>query len=211
MDGTGSTVQTLLDNLSDLTDTVTVNTDNIANLSGDVTNLSGDITNLTSRVNNKVQEIEASDNLTATTKDIGSNKKYTIKHTTAGTQTSEIKATNTSTGLSFGSGFTIVNQIGYDVNGHVVSGSTQTLNLPSLPYGETNGTYGIVTLLGGDLDAIPDDIYAVGQAAKSTAAHFQHIHSGYATRAELVSNYATKADLGMTIENGITTISCGTY
>jgi hypothetical protein len=286
--GSGNSVNTLLDSLNNLTNAVSGNTDDITNLKQNF-ETNGLVTNLVNKVNNKIDSIIVDDNLSADTKTIfGGAKQYTITHTSATTQNSAITATNASTGLNFGSEFKIVNNIGYDANGHVVSGSTQTmklpiislrggltgttgtdtdgtsgyiighknsfsgwngkktgvtlnfnesfkipiidyleetgrdpmlsgvdmnghlkdgmwtlttLSLPSLPYGETGGTYGIVTLLGGDLSNSKTTVGVTGQAVKSTAAHYQHTHS----------DYATKADLGMMINNGITTISCGTY
>lgn len=134
--------------------------------------------------------------------------RYAIIHTTAGTQTSEITATNDTTGLSFGSEFKIVDNIGYDANGHVVSGSTQTLKLPILGNAQETvsldqlGKAGIVRIVGYETEY---DVYGLNNFPTSggapLAVGIKHQHS----------NYATKADLGMTFDNGITIISCGTY
>lgn len=286
--GSGNSVNTLLDSLNNLTNAVSGNTDDITILKQNF-ETNGLVTNLVDKVNNKINSIIADDNLSANTKTIfGGAKQCTITHTSASTQNSAITAINASTGLNFGDTFKFVNNIGYDKNGHVVSGSTHelklpklivtggitgttgttsdgdkglqishankfsgwngkktgvtlnfnesfkipiidyleetgrnpmlsgvdmnghlkdgmwtltTLSLPSLPYGETGTTYGVVTLLGGDLSNSKTTVGVTGQAVKSTAAHYQHTHSVY----------ATKADLGMMIDNGITTISCGTY
>lgn len=183
------TVQTLLDNLSALTDTVSGNTE--------------DITNLTGEVNNKVDSISASGNLSATTINIVDGpKQYKIIHTSAGTQASAITATNTTTDLSFGSEFNIVDNIGYDANGHVVTGSTQTLKLPSLVTANTEN-YGIVKTLNGDLSN------KVLDATPGLVAHVSHYHSQYATLTNLES-YIKLTDLSNNTGNTIT-ISCGTY
>ena len=116
LDGTGSTVQTLLDNLSDLTDTVSGNTSDIGSLKDAQSNYATSITSVTENI--------------GVFKD--STNRYTIYHTSASTQNSAITAANTSTGLNFGDSFQFVDNIGYDANGHVVSGSTHELKLPVL-------------------------------------------------------------------------------
>lgn len=188
------TVQTLLDNFSVLTDTVSGNTDDIASLKQNFEG-NGTVTVLQNDVQRKVETIDVSGNLSAVTgtTSIGNYKKYTITHTTAGTQASEITATNTTTGLSFGSEFKIVDKIGYDANGHVVTGSTQTLKLPTIP-AATISTTGVVSLKGGDLSTVATVVN--GQAAASC-----HSHSQYVKFTDLSNNPNSDSII----------ISCGTY
>ena len=192
------TVQTLLGNLSALTDTVSGNTDDITSLKDEFGN-DGRVTLLEKDMLRRVEtiETEANGNLSVTPGVTNNNdKKFTITHTSASTQTSEIKATNNTTGLSFGSEFEIVNKVGYDKNGHVVSGTTQTLKLPTIPTA-TTADYGIVKIQYGDLGIEKESI----NSPSGIAADVNHHHS----------QYAKSSDLGMTIDNGITIISCGTY
>lgn len=125
LDGTGSTVQMLLEDLSGLTESVNNNSIEISSLKAE-----------------KVTSVAISgDNLNAILNQYEDDKQYIITHSTAGDIATELTATNTATGLSFGSGFTIVDNIGYDANGHVVSGSTQTLKLPTIaPIDGLSGT-----------------------------------------------------------------------
>lgn len=196
--GSGNSVNTLLDSLNNLTDTVSRNTDDITNLKQNFED-NGTVSVLQSDVQRKVETIDVSGNLSATTgtTSTGSGvKKYTITHTPASTQSSAITATNTTTDLSFGSAFTIVDKIGYDANGHVVSGSTQTLTLPNLPAADED-TAGIVKIKSGELGIE----YELLPNPTGIAADVCHYHSQYVKYFDL-SNYKGSEPL---------VISCGTY
>ena len=196
--GSGNSVNTLLDSLNNLTDTVSRNTDDITNLKQNFED-NGTVSVLQSDVQRKVETIDVSGNLSATTgtTSTGSGvKKYTITHTPASTQSSAITATNTTTDLSFGSAFTIVDKIGYDANGHVVSGSTQTLTLPNLPAADED-TAGIVKIKSGAL-GIEEELLP---NLTGIAADICHYHTQYVKYKDL-SNYKGSEPL---------VISCGTY
>ena len=232
--GTGTSVETLLKTLDELTDTVDNNTSAITqnrnNISLLTTSASTNATNITSlgqtigqvstnvsAINNKIgsgftsntitSEIELLKNLqgnyitsiSADTKNLqvlkDTTNRYTISHTSANTETSTITATNTTTGLSFGSEFKIVDKIGYDDNGHVVSGSTQTLKLPTVPTATTNN-YGTVKIQHGDLGIE----YELLNSLSGIAADVNHHHSQYVKFTDLNGN-----------TGNIITISCGTY
>ena len=187
--GTGTSVETLLETLDDLTNTVSGNTD-------DITSLKGSVTGLQTDVQSKVETIDVVGNLSAVvTSTINEPKKYTITHTAASDQTSAITATNTATGFSFGSNFSFVNRIGYDKNGHVVSGSTQTLTLPDLPTADAD-TAGIVKIQYGAL-GIEEELLP---QSTGVAADISHYHTQYVKFTDLGSN-----------TDGTITISCGTY
>lgn len=192
--GSGNSVNTLLESLNNLTDTVSGNTDDIASLKQNF-ETNGTVSVLQQDVQRKVDTIDVSGNLSATTgtTTIGNYKKYTITHTPASTQASLITATNATTGLSFGSEFKIVDKIGYDANGHVVSGTTQTLKLPTIP-AATISTTGVVSLKGGDLSTVATVVN--GQAAASC-----HSHSQYVKFTDLSNNPNSDSII----------ISCGTY
>lgn len=179
------TVQTLLENLSDLTDTVSGNTDSISGLSADVNMLKNESPNY-------IRSLIGDDHITAS-KVPGTAQQWALTHTSASTQTSVINAENTTTGLSFGSEFEIVNKIGYDKNGHVVSGSTQMLKLPTLGMASTLAV-GVSKLKDGDLSNITE--ITNGEAAAS-----YHYHNQYVKYNDL-TNYNGDGSL---------VISCGTY
>jgi len=190
------TVQTLLDNLSALTDTVSGNTDDINALSGIVSTNTDDINSLKT---NKVGfiSVESDNNLSANIdSSVVNDKAYKIKHTTASTQSSAITATNASTGLNFGDTFEFVNKIGYDKNGHVVSGDTQTLTLPTLPVANETVS-GVVKLVWGNI-ALPSNLQ--GTLISGHAAASYHWHDDYVKFTDLSAN-----------TGNIITISCGTY
>lgn len=128
--GSGNSVTTLLESLNKLTDTVSGNTDNISILTTSASTITSEIENIKNAQSDFITGITGSDNINATKS--GQDRQFTIFHTTAGTQKSAITATNTTTGLNFGDTFEFVKNIGYDTNGHVVSGSTQTLKLPKI-------------------------------------------------------------------------------
>lgn len=188
LDGTGSTVQTLLDNLSDLTDTVSVNTNSISGLSLDVTTLKDESANYI--------KILDGDKHIKVGKLPGVSQTWVITHNSASTENATITATNDTTGLSFGSEFKIVDKIGYDANGHVVSGSTQILKLPVVPQASLEVS-GIVTTTYGDLKDYTD---IPTKTQLYYAAHRNHAHSQYVRLADLSGN-----------TGDIITISCGTY
>lgn len=215
--GTGTSVETLLKTLDDLTDTVDNNTTAITQNRGNISDINDKIgtgftsdNTITSEINklkgqqgDYVTSIVGSGNINASKGQIGN--KYTITHTSAGTQTSAITAANTATTLSFGSGFTIVNKIGYDANGHVVSGTTQTLKLPDLENAQeiktTNqGTAGIVGIVGSSEIFDVDNLTSFPKQEFPVAAGIRHYHSQYIKLTDLSNN------TGNTI-----TISCGTY
>lgn len=195
--GTGTSVETLLETLNDLTIKVTGNTSDITSLKSQFGD-NGSVTLIEKEVLKKIEEIKTEGNLSAAhgVTDNGG-KKYTITHTPASTQASAITATNNPTGLSFGSEFKIVNNIGYDANGHVVSGSTQTLKLPTVPTA-TTADYGIVKIQHGDLGIVKELI----NSPSGTAADVNHFHSQYVKFTDLYS--------GNTSNDSII-ISCGTY
>lgn len=195
------TVQTLLENLSALTDTVSGNTNEINDLK-DEFKTNGTVGILETNVMRKVEEIEISGislNVSSGTTAVGGNKKYTITHTAAGTKASEIIALNSTTGLSHGSQFTIIDNIAYDANGHVVSGSTKTLSLPNLPTA-TEELGGIVKLRSGLL-TLEDEFLNENKDYLTTAASVAHAHSEYVKYTDL-NNYEGTTPL---------VISCGTY
>ena len=183
------TVQTLLDNLTTLTDTVSANTDSISDLNTDVNILKDNsakyIKTLMGDDHIKVEK------LTGTT-----TQAWALTHKPASTQASAITATNTTTDLSFGSAFTIVDKIGYDANGHVVSGSTQTLTLPNLPAADED-TAGIVKIKSGAL-GIEEELLP---NLTGIAADICHYHTQYVKYIDL-SDYKGTEPL---------VISCGTY
>ena len=187
--GTGTSVETLLETLDDLTDAVSGNTDSISDLNTDVNMLKDNsasyIKTLFGDDHIKVEK------LTGTT-----TQAWALTHKPASTQESAITATNTTTGLSFGSAFTIVDKIGYDANGHVVSGSTQTLTLPNLPAANED-TAGIVKIKSGALgiehELLPNPT--------GIAADVCHYHTQYVKYFDL-SDYKGTEPL---------VISCGTY
>ena len=208
LDGTGSTVQTLLDNLNELTtdvenntSAITKNTNNITAISGDVKTISGRVDTLSTNVENIFE------NFVQTVTGTGSNikveekgiteKSYEISHTPASTQASAITVTNSNEVISFGSTFDIVNKIAYDANGHVVSGSTQTLTLPNLLTATTDN-YGVVKLKSGELTLVDE---LINEDSSKTAAGVAHGHTEYVKLTDLYS--------GNTSSN--ITISCGTY
>lgn len=240
LDGTGSTVQTLLKTLDELTDTVdnnttaiTQNSENISNLTTSASTNASDIAVLNqtvTNINDKIGSGFTSDNTITSeikslkdqqanfvTSIIGSKninvsnpqgKQFIIIHTSASTQNSAITATNDTTGLSFGSEFKIVDNIGYDANGHVVSGSTQTLKLPTLENAQESiginrlGKAGIVRIVGYKEDY---DVYSLSSFPSTDndaplAVGIKHYHSNYVKFTDLSNN------TGNTI-----TISCGTY
>lgn len=188
--GTGTSVETLLETLDDLTDAVSANTDSISDLNTDVNILKDNsakyIKTLFGDDHIKVEK------LTGTT----TTQAWALTHKPASTQASAITATNTTTGLSFGSAFTIVDKIGYDANGHVVSGSTQTLTLPNLPTADED-TAGIVKIkhgaLGLEEELLPNPT--------GIAADICHYHTQYVKYFDL-SDYKGTEPL---------VISCGTY
>lgn len=231
--GSGNSVTTLLESLSDLTDTVDSNTTAITQNSNNISNLIisattnanniktlgqtiGQVSTNVTTINNTIgtgftpqntitSEIESIksaqssfvSNIFGDNKNIQVNKdatnRYTITHASASTQTNTITATNDTTGLSFGSEFKIVDKIGYDANGHVVSGSTQTLKLPTVSIA-SDLVAGITTLRGGDLSTITNVVN--GQAAAS-----YHIHNQYVKFTDLSNNPNSDSII----------ISCGTY
>ena len=195
--GDGNSVKTLLESLNNLTDTVSGNTDDITTLKQNFEE-NGTVTVLQSDVERKVEKIDVSDNLSAVTgtTSTGSGvKKYTITHTPASTQASAITANNTAD-FSFGSNFSFVTRIGYDANGHVVSGSTQTLRLPELPAASAD-TAGIVKIKYGAL-GIEEELLP---QSTGIAADVSHYHTQYVKYHDL-SNYNGSEPL---------VISCGTY
>jgi hypothetical protein len=219
------TVQTLLDNLSGLTDTVSGNTDDITILKQKFEG-NGIVSVLQTDVERKVETIDASGNLNAVTGTTTTGvKKYTITHTAASTQNSAITATNNPTGLSFGSEFKIVDNIGYDANGHVVSGSTQTMKLPIISVrGGLTGTTGT--------DADGESGYIIGHKnsfnawnGKSTGITLNFNESfkipiiDYEETTDRYPNLSGVDETGHLKNNGWTlttfslpnTISCGTY
>ena len=132
LDSTGSTVQTLLKTLDDLTETVSGNTTAITQNSENISLLATSASTNASKIENLGQTIGSgftSDNtITSEINDLksqqsnyvtsvigsgninvkpteGVGRQFIVTHITAGTQTSEIKATNNPTGLSFGSEF----------------------------------------------------------------------------------------------------------
>ena len=154
--------------------------------------IASEIENLKNQQSNYVTGIIGSGNINVKpTGDVG--RQFIVTHITAGTQTSAITATNTSTGLNFGDTFEFVKNVGYDANGHVVSGSTQTLKLPTLP-AATTSTPGVSMLKGGDLSEITS--MTNGQAAAS-----YHLHN----------QYVRFTDLGNNSNSDSIIISCGTY
>lgn len=195
--GTGTSVETLLKTLDDLTDTVTGNTVDINTLSGTVSGNRGEIINLKKNKVDKVKD-ESGDNIKVNYGTTLGVNEYIIVHTSASTQNSAITATNDPTGLSFGSEFKIVDNIGYDKNGHVVSGSTQTLKLPSLLTGSTLNL-GVVKLFVGNIPTPVDGTTPTPSAG--LAASTSHWHDDYVKFTDLYS--------GNTSSN--ITISCGTY
>ena len=192
-------------NISILTTSASTNASNITVLDQTVTAINNKIgsgftsdNTITSEINTlKNQQSNYVTSISAYSKNLKIIKeqgnKYTISHTSAGTQTSEITATNDTTDLSFGSEFNIVNKIGYDANGHVVTGSTQTLKLPTIS-AATISNAGIVSLKGGDLSTVATVVD--GQAAASC-----HSHSQYVKFTDL-EEYGGNTPL---------VISCGTY
>lgn len=197
--GDGNSVKTLLESLNNLTDAVSENTDDISDLTTSASTITSEINDLKSQQSNYVTSVIGSGNINAKPTD-GVGRQFIVTHITAGTQTSEIKATNTTTGLSFGSEFNIVDNIGYDANGHVVSGSTKTLKLPFLPTGTTTN-HGVVKLSNTTYENETAALAGGWSTLVGAAASIIHTHS----------QYAKSSDLGMTIDNGITIISCGTY
>ena len=182
------TVQTLLDNLSALTDTVSGNTDSISVLNADVNTLK-------SESGEHIKTLIGDDHIKAE-KLPGVSQQWGLAHKSASTQASAITATNTTTGLSFGSEFKIVNNIGYDKNGHVVSGSTQTLTLPDLPTADAD-TAGIVKIQYGAL-GIEEELLP---QSTGIAADVSHYHTQYVKYNDL-TNYNGSEPL---------VISCGSY
>ena len=154
--------------------------------------IASEIENLKNQQSNYVTGIIGSGNINVKpTGDVG--RQFIVTHITAGTQTSAITATNTSTGLNFGDTFEFVKNVGYDANGHVVSGSTQTLKLPTLP-AATTSTPGVSMLKGGDLSEITS-------MTNSQAAASYHLHN----------QYVRFTDLGNNSNSDSIIISCGTY
>ena len=205
--GTGTSVETLLETLDDLTNTVDRNTTLTTQNSNDIVILkqkfegNGEITVLQNDVQRKIEEIDVSGNLSATTGTtvVGNYKKYTITHTPASTQASEIKATNVNTAITFGSNFNIVNKIAYDANGHVVTGSTQTLTLPNLPTASEKNN-GIVKIRSGQL-TLAAELLDETKGYLTTAASVAHGHTEYVKFTDLSSNSNSDSII----------ISCGTY
>ena len=186
--GSGNSVNTLLESLNNLTDTVSGNTDDIRSLSGDVTNLKDKSVDYIKTLNG--------DNHIKADKLPGVSQTWVLTHNSASTENTAITATNDTTGLSFGSEFKIVDKIGYDANGHVVSGSTQVLKLPIVPQA-SSGISGIVTTTYGDLKDYTD---IPTKSQLYYAAHRNHTHSQYVSFTDLSGN-----------TGDIITISCGTY
>lgn len=198
--GSGNSVNTLLESLNNLTDTVSGNTDDITSLKQNFEE-NGTVPILQNDVQRKIEAIDVSGNLSATTGTtvIGNYKKYTITHTPASTQASEIKATNVNTAITFGSNFNIVNKIAYDANGHVVSGSTQTLTLPNLPTASEENN-GIVKIRSGQL-TLAAELLDETKGYLTTAASVAHGHTEYVKFTDLSSNSNSDSII----------ISCGTY
>ena len=199
-------------NISSLATSASTNATNIQSLGQTIGQVSTNVSSINNKIgsgftaNNTItSEIESIKNaqsnyitsISGDTKNLQISKdttnRYVITHTTAGTQASEITATNTTTDLSFGSEFKIVDKIGYDANGHVVTGSTQTLKLPTIP-AATISTTGVVSLKGGDLSTVATVVN--GQAAASC-----HSHSQYVKFTDLSNNPNSDSII----------ISCGTY
>jgi archaellum component FlaC len=207
LDGTGSTVQTLLDNLSELTTDVennttaiTENTNNITTISGNVNTISGRVDTLSTNLENVFTNFTHSitgtgSNIKVEKKDV-TEKSYEISHTPASTQASAITVTNSNSTVYFGSNFNIVNKIAYDANGHVVSGSTQTLTLQDLPTADAD-TAGIVKIKHGAI-GLDEELLS---NPTGIAADVCHHHTQYVKLIDLYS--------GNTSSN--ITISCGTY
>lgn len=186
--GSGNSVNTLLESLNNLTDTVSGNTNSISGLSLDVTTLIDESANYIKTL--------GGDKHIKVGKLPGVSQTWIITHNSASTENATITATNDTTGLSFGSEFKIVDKIGYDANGHVVSGSTQVLKLPVIPQA-SSGISGIVTTTYGDLKDYTD---IPTKSQLYYAAHRNHTHSQYVRLADLNGN-----------TGDIITISCGTY
>ena len=196
--GSGNSVNTLLESLNNLTDTVSGNTDDIASLKQKF-EPNGTVSALQQDVQKKVDTIDVSGNLSATTgtTSIGNYKKYTITHTPASTaNTATITATNLNAAIPFGSNFNILDKIEYDANGHVVTASTQTLTLPNLPTATTSN-YGVVKIKSGELTLTNE---LLNNEYSTTAAGVAHSHTEYVRLADLSGN-----------TGDIITISCGTY
>lgn len=208
LSGDDGGVKALLDSLSALTtdvenntSAITKNTNNITAISGDVKTISGRVDTLSTNVENIFE------NFVQTVTGTGSNikveekgiteKSYEISHTPASTQASAITVTNSNEVISFGSTFDIVNKIAYDANGHVVSGSTQTLTLPNLLTATTDN-YGVVKLKSGELTLVDE---LINEDSSKTAAGVAHGHTEYVKYADL-TNYKGSEPL---------VISCGTY
>lgn len=203
------TVQTLLDNLDVLTTDVENNTTAITKNTTDITTISGNVNTISGRVDTLSTNLEnVFTNFTHSITGTGSNikveekgvteKNYEISHTGAGNVASAITATNDNTVISFGTNFNIVNKIAYDANGHVVSGSTQTLTLPNLLTATTDN-YGVVKLKSGEL-TLTDELVN-NKEYLSTAAGVAHGHTEYVKYNDL-TNYTGSEPL---------VISCGTY
>lgn len=205
LDGTGSTVQTLLDNLNELTTDVennttaiTKNINNITSISGDVKTISGRVDTLSTNVENVfinfVQSVTSTGSNIKAEKKGTTEKSYEISHTGPASATTKFEGTTT-TGLAFGDSFKVVSNLGYDANGHVVTSATtaSTFTLPELPTATTS-QLGVSKLKEGDLSTITS-------AVESEAAASYHFHSQYVKFTDLE-------------EFGGTTplvISCGTY
>ena len=202
-------------NISLLATSASTNATNITSLGQTI----GQLTTNVSAINNKIGSGFTSNTITSEIESIknnyitsisGDNKnlrinedtnnKYTITHTSAGTQASAITATNDTTGLSFGSEFNIVDKIGYDANGHVVSGSTKTLKLPILPTGTTTN-HGVVKLSNTTYENETAALAGGWSTLVGAAASIIHTHSQYVKFTDL-EEYSGTTPL---------VISCGTY
>lgn len=196
---TSTEVEGAIDTLKEIQDFLSGDTTGVAEMLGKINQNTDDITALKGNQLNYVQSIEDGDDYINVTQKAGvANKTFVITHKAAQAESSTITATNTASELKFGSGFTILNKVAYDAKGHVVSGDTQTLTLPTLPVASQT-IPGIVQLVGGNI-AIPSDLQGTITPGKAAASN--HWHDDYVKLTDLDSGNTSGENL---------VISCGTY
>lgn len=196
---TSTEVEGAIDTLKEIQDFLSGDTTGVAEMLGKINQNTDDITALKSNQFNYVQGIENVDNYISVNPKPGvDNKILVINHNTAQAESSAITATNTASELKFGSGFTILNKVAYDAKGHVVSGDTQTLTLPTLPVASQT-IPGIVQLVGGNIE-LPSNLQNTVTPGKAAASN--HWHDDYVKLTDLDSGNTSGENL---------VISCGTY
>ena len=196
---TSTKVEGAIDTLKEIQDFLSGDTTGVADMLSKINQNTEDITTLKNNPFSYVQNIESGDdNINVSLKAGVANRTFVITHKAAQAESSAITATNTASELKFGSGFTILNKVAYDEKGHVVSGDTQTLTLPTLPVASQT-IPGIVQLVGGNIElpSILQNTVTPGKAAASN-----HWHDDYVKLTDLDSGNTSGENL---------VISCGTY